>query len=70
MTGEIAEMEDTLKNPRKVDTLIVNQLRQIAKEYGAPRKTEVLSARGGADERSLTREVPDYPVRVFLPVLF
>ena len=35
LTGEIAEMEDTLKSPRKVDTIIVNQLRAIAKEYGA-----------------------------------
>ena len=42
LTSEIAEMEDTLKSPRKVDTIIVNQLRAIAKEYGAPRKTCLL----------------------------
>ena len=64
LTGEIAEMEDTLKNPRKVDTLIVNQLRQIAKEYGAPRKTEVLYEVEQIEEEP-DEEVPDYPVRVF-----
>ena len=61
---EIAEMEDTLKSPRKVDTIIVNQLRAIAKEYGAPRKTEVLYEVEQMEEEPV-EEVPDYPVRVF-----
>ena len=64
LTGEIAEMEDTLKSPRKVDTIIVNQLRAIAKEYGAPRKTEVLYEVEQMEEEPM-EEVPDYPVRVF-----
>ena len=64
LTGEIAEMEDTLKSPRKVDTIIVNQLRAIAKEYGAPRKTEVLYEVEQTEEEPV-EEVPDYPVRVF-----
>ena len=64
LTGEIAEMEDTLKSPRKVDTIIVNQLRAIAKEYGAPRKTEVLYEVEQMEEEPV-EEVPDYPVRVF-----
>ena len=64
LTSEIAEMEDTLKSPRKVDTIIVNQLRAIAKEYGAPRKTEVLYEVEQTEEEPV-EEVPDYPVRVF-----
>ena len=64
LTGEIAEMEDTLKSPRKVDTIIVNQLRAIAKEYGAPRKTEVLYEVEQMEEEPV-EEVPDYPVWVF-----
>ena len=64
LTSEIAEMEDTLKSPRKVDTIIVNQLRAIAKEYGAPRKTEVLYEVEQMEEEPV-EEVPDYPVRVF-----
>ena len=52
LTGEIADMEDTLRSPRKVDTIIVNQLRQIAKDYGEPRRTEVLY------EVEQTREEP------------
>ena len=58
LTGEIAEMEDTLKSPRKVDTIIVNQLRAIAKEYGAPRKTEVLYEVEQTEEEPV-EEVPD-----------
>ena len=64
LTGEIAEMEDTLKSPRRVDTIIVNQLRQIAKEYGAPRKTEVLYEVEQTEEEPV-EEVPDYPVHIF-----
>ena len=47
-----------------MDTIIVNQLRAIAKEYGAPRKTEVLYEVEQTEEEPV-EEVPDYPVRVF-----
>ena len=64
LISEIAEMEDILNSPRRVDTIIVNQLRQIAKEYGAPRKTEVLYEVEQPEEEP-EEEVPDYPVHVF-----
>ena len=64
LTGEIADMEDTLRSPRKVDTIIVNQLRQIAKDYGEPRRTEVLYEVEQTSEEP-EETAPDYPVRVF-----
>lgn len=61
---DIAEMEDILKSPRRVDTIIVNQLRQVAKDFGAPRKTEVLYEHE-VPEPEPEPAVPDYPVRLF-----
>ena len=61
---DIEEMEDILKSPRRVDTIIVNQLRQVAKDYGAPRRTEVLYEHEVAEPEP-EPAVPDYPVRLF-----
>ena len=61
---DIAEMEDILKSPRRVDTIIVNQLRQVAKDFGAPRRTEVLYEHE-VSEPEPEPAVPDYPVRLF-----
>ena len=39
---EIAETEDILKSNRKLDQLIIRQLKQIKKKYAIPRKTQIL----------------------------
>ena len=62
---EIAGMEETLQSPKKVDALIIKQLREVAKNYGQPRLTSIIY------EHEITSfseedETPDYPVTVFL----
>ena len=64
LTKEIAEMEDTLQNPRKIDALIISQLREVAKTYGRPRRSQILfdvPAPAAQEEE----EAPDYPVNLF-----
>ena len=64
LAEEIAGMEETLQSPRKIDALIIAQLREVAKTYGKPRRSQILydlPDEGAGEEE----EVPDYPVHLF-----
>lgn len=61
---EIAEMEDVLDNPKKVDSMIISQLREVIKAFGIPRRSEILYT--AAEEAPIEEEeAPDYPVKLF-----
>lgn len=61
---EIADMEDVLDDPKKVDVMIISQLRDVIKTYGAPRRSEILYT--VAEETVVEEEeIPDYPVKLF-----
>ena len=62
---DIAELEATLNNRRKLKAIIIDELRQISKKYGEPRKTGIVYA-GEIEEYSEEESVEDYPVTVFL----
>ena len=61
---EIAGMEETLQSPKKVDALIIAQLREVAKNYGQPRRSQILYdlPDPGREEEE---EAPAYPVTLF-----
>jgi len=61
---DIAEMEAILADPKRVQAIIVSELREVAKKYGKPRKT-MLYYPGDIDEEEIVEEVPDYPVHLF-----
>ena len=61
---QIAELDDIIKNRRKVLNIIIKELEAVADKYGMDRKTKVISA----EENAITIEeekAPDYPVTVF-----
>ncbi len=62
---EIADLEDTLKNRRRIRSVIVDELRQINKKYPTPRKTAIVYSHE-VEELSETETVEDYPVTLFL----
>ncbi len=62
---DIEELEATLNNRRKLKAIIIDELRQISKKYGEPRKTGIVYA-GEIEEYSEEESVEDYPVTVFL----
>ena len=62
---EIEELESILNNRRKLKSIIVDELRQISKKYGAPRKTGIVYA-SEIEEYSEEQAVEDYPVTLFL----
>ncbi len=61
---EIAGMEETLQSPKKVDALIIKQLREVAKNYGQPRRSQILYdlPDDGGEE---PEDIPTYPVHLF-----
>ncbi len=61
----IEELEDTLKNRRKIKAIIINELKQIIKKYPSPRKTGIVYA-NEIEELEEVELVEDYPVTVFL----
>ena len=62
---EIADLEDTLKNRRRIRSVIVDELRQINKKYPTPRKTAIVYSHE-VEELNETETVEDYPVTLFL----
>ena len=62
---EIADLEGILSSKRKIRSIIISELREVAKKYGQPRKTGIVMA---AELEELPEEEPaeDYPVTVFL----
>ncbi|WMJ22177.1 DNA gyrase subunit A [Paludicola sp. MB14-C6] len=62
---DIAEMEDILANPRKIKTIIVNELKEVIAKHAQPRKTLFIYADDLEDEE-VEEEIQDYPVNIFL----
>ena len=61
---DIQEMEGILQSPKKVDTIIIGQLRDVAKEFGEPRRTQLIYT-SEEEEAPLEEEVADYAVKLF-----
>ena len=62
---DIEELEGIVNNRRKLKGIIVDELRQIAKKYGEPRKTGIVYA-DEIEEFAEEDTVEDYPVTIFL----
>ena len=62
---DIAEMQDILQDVKKIRSIMVEELKKVAKKYGQPRKTLFYDL---ADEPEIAAEddTPDYPVHLFL----
>ena len=62
---EIEELESILNNRRKIKGIIIDELRQISKKYGEPRRTGIVYA-NEIEEYTEEQTVEDYPVTLFL----
>ena len=62
---DIAEMEDILKDVKKIRKIMVEELKKVAQKYGQPRRTLFYDL---TDEPEAVTEddTPDYPVHLFL----
>ena len=65
LRDEIDDLEDTLNSPRRVRQILVDELTAVAKQYGEPRRTEILyDFQTEAPEEEEAEEA--YPVHIFL----
>lgn len=62
---DIADLEDILKSPRRVKKIIIDELTEVKKKYGQPRKTDIVFADEAGEPEEID-EVEDYPVTLFL----
>ena len=62
---EIADLEATIADDLRIKALIIEQLREIKKKYGQPRKTQLIYSEDIV-EAPATEEVENYNVRVLL----
>lgn len=64
LRSEIADMEDILSKPGRIKSIISEELREITKKYGKPRRSLIVYA-SEADIADEVEEIPDYPVNLF-----
>jgi DNA gyrase subunit A len=64
LRADIADMEETVENKRKIRAIIINDLKEVGKKYGQPRKT--LFVHPAPDEVDFSEEAVDYQINLFL----
>ncbi len=65
LQDEIMDLEDVLASPRRIKSIIVDELTEVRKKYAVERRTEIVYAHE-VDEEVEEDEVEDYPVHLFL----
>jgi len=63
---EIAELESTLKSHKKLQDVIIKELRSVSEKYGQPRKTEILYQQAEIEPEEEEDDTPDYGVTLFV----
>lgn len=62
---DIAEMEEILQDKNKIRRIIIKELKDVAKNYGKPRRTMFYFQSDIVDEEIID-DTPDYPVYIFV----
>ncbi len=63
---EIAELEDILKNDKKVKKIIISELENVIKKYAKPRKSQIVYESAVEVEEEEEEAIPSYPVNIFV----
>ncbi len=62
---ELEELRSTLESNKKIEKIIEKQLKEIAKKFGQPRKTQIVTEEEAALP-AVENQIENYPVRMFL----
>ncbi len=65
LQDEIADLEDTLRQGRRIRKIIIDELTAVRKKYAAPRRTEIIYEHE-VEEYDEAEAVEEYPVHIFL----
>ncbi len=63
---EIAQLQSTLHSHRKLQNVIISELKQVSEKYGKPRMTEILYNQEEIQPEEEQDDTPDYPVTLFV----
>ena len=67
LEAEIADLEATLNNKRRLQKVLITELEQVVKKFGQPRKTQLVHAAAAeAEMAEEEEEIPDTPVHLFV----
>ena len=61
----IADLEDILKRPARINRIIMAELTEVAKKYGKPRRCEILYDLPEEADEEEVEQVPEYAVHLF-----
>ncbi len=64
LQADIAEMEEILNSPKRIDKVIIDELREVIAKYSQPRKTMFLYE-VDAEEETEEEQPEGYPVNIF-----
>jgi len=68
-TGElekdIEDLEDTLKSNRRINSIIVKELKEVSKKYGEERRTQIVYE-DEIETFDTEEHIEDYPVNIFM----
>jgi len=65
LEDEIADLEDTVNSPKRIQKIIIKELEDVKKKYASPRRTEIIYDHEIEAIAVEVEEVPDYPVHLF-----
>lgn len=61
---DILELSDTLQSEKKIQNIIIKDLKDVIKKYGRPRKSLIIYV-DDIPEYNEEEEIPDYPINIF-----
>ncbi len=65
LKSDIEEMENILTDAKKIEKIIISELKDVIKKYSKPRKTFIIYE-DEMENESAEEDIPDYPVNLIL----
>ncbi len=66
LEAEIADLEDTVNSPKRIQKIIIGELTDVKKKYAVPRRTDIVYDHEIQAAAVEEESAPDYPVNLFL----
>ena len=67
LEADIARLKDILNSPAKIKRVIIDELAAVAKQYGEPRRSEILYEAELPEDEDEDEGMPDYPLPCSIP---
>ena len=65
LENEIQDLEDTLKSNRRINSIMVRELKEVSKKYGEDRRTQIVYE-DEIETFDTEEHIEDYPVNIFM----